>query len=360
MNDKPSIQSLEFLRGIAAVYVLVSHCRGRFFAGGQQVIASGDASLLDYLAIALLRFTSLGVEFVILFFVISGYSMAHSLRLTESYSAFYLKRLIRVWPPYVAAVAVAAVVAFAFAVDGFADPKRIAEIIFYANVSTVLTPQFWSLPYEIIFYAICPFVLLTKRRVSAFFMTSGVGATVFVLANGLMLNPADSLYMNFLGNEALFFAFGAYLYHNWERVPGAGPVLLTIVTVSTLISVSAINLFVFDDQANMPMAIVMLLLSGLVLRNLPELPEWTKPLNFGRFSYSIYIFHYAFIFALYELAYDLFGVRQQDMTSYWIWAVTVPPIMGACYVLYLFTERPCNELVGRIRRTSERVAVSKP
>lgn len=350
MHAKPSIQSLEFLRGVAAVYVLLNHCRGKFFVGGQKMIAMGHASLPDYAAIAALRATSLGAEFVILFFVISGYSMAHSISSASNIGSFYLKRVIRIWPPYIAAVALVVVAAWVFSVEDVTRPERIVQLVFYTNVNTPLTPQFWSLPYEVLFYAICPIVLLTRGRTMAFLVTSVISAAVFVLVKGPYLNPAAYLWLNFLGNEALFFAFGACLYHAIERVPAVGPKTLAAVTVTALMGVSAINLVVFADQPNMPMAIIMLLLSALVLRNLPELPAWARPLNVGRFSYSIYIFHYALVFSLYEVAYQLLGIRQSEMTSYWMWMLTVPPIMVACYVLYLFTERPCNEAVGRIRR----------
>jgi hypothetical protein len=35
---------------------------------------------------------------------------------------------------------------------------------------------------------------------------------------------------------------------------------------------------------------------------------------------------------------------------HWMWMLTVPPIMGACYVLCLFTDCPCNKALGPIRR----------
>lgn len=360
MQARPSIDSLDFLRGVAAVYVLINHCRGKFFAGGQQVIASGDASLFDYAAIAALRATSLGTEFVVLFFVISGYSMAHSINRTKGVSSFYLKRVLRIWPPYIAAVALAVGVAFIFSVDELTDPVRIAQLTFYMNVDTLLTPQFWSLPYEVVFYAICPIVLLSKGRVIGFLAASAISATVFVLVHGVYLNPTDNFWWNFIGNEALFFAFGAYLYHAIERVPGMAFRSLVVTIVVALLALSAIKLTLFDDRANMPVSIIMLVLSALVLRNLPELPAWAQRLNFGRFSYSIYIFHYALIFALYQLGSTLLGIEQGEMTSYWMWMLTVPPIMAACYVLYLFTERPCNEAVRRIRRAGEPATVSGP
>ena len=64
---------LDFMRGFAAVYVVVNHVRGNFFKGGGRTIAeSADPlGLYDYVSISLLQATALGTEFVILFFCVN-------------------------------------------------------------------------------------------------------------------------------------------------------------------------------------------------------------------------------------------------------------------------------------------------
>src|SRR4051794_8954166 len=90
---------LDFLRGFAALYVLINHTRGAFFVGGRALLSS-DPRLGDYLTVGLLQMTALGAEFVILFFVVSGFAMAHSISHSTDVGNFYLKRLLRIWPPY--------------------------------------------------------------------------------------------------------------------------------------------------------------------------------------------------------------------------------------------------------------------
>jgi peptidoglycan/LPS O-acetylase OafA/YrhL len=58
---------LDFLRGAAAVYVLINHARGAFFCGGQRIIESGHHSFWDLGAIVALQLTSLGSESIVLF-----------------------------------------------------------------------------------------------------------------------------------------------------------------------------------------------------------------------------------------------------------------------------------------------------
>ncbi len=354
------IETLDFLRGIAAVYVLINHCRGAFFAGGSVILANGDATLLDYLAIAALRTTSLGKEFVILFFVISGFSMAHSMRYTSDPRRFYLKRLIRIWPPYLAAVALAVFVSIVTQADQFGSVRRVAEVALYIDPSTHVTPQFWSLPYEIIFYALCPLVLTSRRAMQAFLAIASVSTVIFVAIYGVNLNPSASTALNFVGNCALFFALGAATYYYLDRVPRCAFPALAVGVVVVLAVVSFVKLRFFGGESNIPLSLLMCAITALLIRNWPTLPQWARPLNFGRFSYSIYVFHYAFIFAIGQLLSSRFGIVQEDMTSYWMWILSVPPILLCCYLLYLVTERPCNALVGRIRKAGAPAAVSGP
>ena len=82
-RNTPNFQILDCLRGIAAFYVVINHCRGNLLIGGSEIaetIPVEDWSIVTKLYYAALRFTSLGGEFVIFFFVLSGFSIAYSLR----------------------------------------------------------------------------------------------------------------------------------------------------------------------------------------------------------------------------------------------------------------------------------------
>jgi len=55
---------LDFMRGFAAVYVVINHVRGNFFKGGGRTIAEATdpLGLYDYASIALLQLTALGTD----------------------------------------------------------------------------------------------------------------------------------------------------------------------------------------------------------------------------------------------------------------------------------------------------------
>ena len=74
---------LDGLRGIAAVYVVFNHSRGNLFIGGVKYSEIKSRELWSFFEktyFSALQLTSLGREFVILFFILSGFSIAFSLR----------------------------------------------------------------------------------------------------------------------------------------------------------------------------------------------------------------------------------------------------------------------------------------
>ncbi|HEX2630109.1 MAG TPA: hypothetical protein VHM26_13880, partial [Chitinophagaceae bacterium] len=79
MTEKKKIpfDILDSIRGIASLYVVIAHCRGVLWIGGSEFMqrfprASWDA--WDYAMFGTSMLTRLAVEFVIVFFVLSGFS----------------------------------------------------------------------------------------------------------------------------------------------------------------------------------------------------------------------------------------------------------------------------------------------
>lgn len=330
---------LDFLRGVAATYVVINHSRGHFFIGGDKLLAH-DPSLLDYLTILLLQATSLGVEMVILFFVLSGFAMAHSVSRSSSVPMFYVKRAIRIWPPYIAATLLAFVIGLIVSIQ-----VPVLKTMFYIQPSTKLTPQFWSLPYEVLFYALCPLLVAGRRHVSWFALFALLGAALTIILKGVHLNPWTLLFSNFVGNEMLFFACGAISYYNLERVPVIGPKPLVLSMVGAFALTLGLKLAL--GGPNMFSNLVVVGTTVLVLRNLPQrLPPWA---NLGSFSYSIYIYHFALL-SLVGWGVRKFGVDPMKITNPFVWMLLPPFIIGSCYLLYLVTEKPCNHILLRLRK----------
>lgn len=314
---------MTWLRGVAATYVVINHTRGALFVGGEKLLAS-DPSLLNRFWVALLQFTSLGVEMVILFFVLSGFAMAHSLSRNPGVGLFYARRAVRIWPPYLAACA------FAAAIGMIVNIRLPWQNLFYLEPWTHLTPQFWSLPYEVIFYALCPFILGRRLLPIAALITLAA-----VIVAGPLLNPFSSALLNFAGTALLLFAIGATAHRYVDRIPVVSGRTLALLAAITFVSVLAIKHLL--GGSNLYSNLIVAAFTVLAIKNLPE----NLPFDLGEFSYSIYIFHYAMVLLL---AWT-FGPSANPL----LWVLAVPPIIGTCFCLYWITERPANKLVARLR-----------
>lgn len=369
------IASIDLIRGIAAIYVLVNHTRGAFFAGGERMVAAAGPdglSIFETLGLALLQLTSIGEEFVIVFFVVSGFSMAHSVGGTAGIRSFYAKRLVRIWPPYVIAVFLAFLICGAVA---FLDPgnelARIFEIKYlsptwlvahltYVDVWSPLTPQFWSLPYEVMFYALSPLLLLNRSRVVQVAISATLLFIVGILFYGLALNPASSKVINFVTGGLFYFMCGSLLYYFRSYVPLISLRTFVVVLGAGLLAAICIRYVVGYSSA--PVNTLMVALTALTIANLPKYQLNLGPFNFGFMSYSIYIFHYQLIVAIKFAMGHFFGIEQFEIFNVFAWMIAIPPIMFVCWLLYLVSERPCNMHLSNIRKKQDGIAlaVGKP
>jgi peptidoglycan/LPS O-acetylase OafA/YrhL len=307
--------------------------------------------------------TSLGTEFVILFFCVSGFAMAHSMLHTPSAMQFYKRRLVRIWPPYLVAIGLAAAVCI---LSSSFDPEsrlsqRCAErlctaeglilMASYVQVASPITGQFWSLPYEVIFYLLCPILLWRRSMIPAVFGVSILLSLAGVFFWGLDLNPSSSVIVNFFINSAAWFMSGVVAYHYISRVPLLSARGFFLIAVGLLGLVLAVK--TAYGGPNAVSNLVMIMFSVLCIRNLPHgwtsNPRW----NFGFFSYSIYIFHMAFIVLIALILEQGFNIRAADIESYWAWMLFMPAILIGCWGMYFLGEKQCNDLLRRMKSSRQ-------
>ena len=336
---------LDFLRGAAATYVVINHSRGSFYAGGEKILA-GPHSLFDKAAGTLLQLTSLGAEAAVLFFVLSGFAMAHSVARSRGAAGFYLRRLIRIWPPYIAATLFAVAVGRLVGID--AVERNLVRVLFYINPGVALVPQYWSLPFEVFFYLLCPLILASRRAVEMVAAIALVLTAVCVAFFGIGLNPTRHFLSDFFGNELLLFAFGAIAYFHLDRIPAlSGRALAAAATLLFLVA-WAIKFRV--GTSNLLSNLAMVSLALLAIRNLPDRLAAFRPLNWGFFSYSIYIFHYALIEVAHWGFRRAFGYEPLAIRNPFAWMLVVPTVIATCFLLYQVSERPSNAILARLRR----------
>jgi peptidoglycan/LPS O-acetylase OafA/YrhL len=108
---KDRLLALDSMRGIAALTVLVFHLITIFPTGSDLDGGAPNASLLlNLLAFTPLRLFWAGHEAVYFFFVLSGFVLAIPLLKIgggSAIKAYYVKRVFRIYPPYIVAVLIA-------------------------------------------------------------------------------------------------------------------------------------------------------------------------------------------------------------------------------------------------------------
>lgn len=168
---------LESLRGISAIVVLFTHCF-------QAFIAPFDLTLYSWVRL-------LGQAAVMIFFVLSGYLIGHSIqRNTQQYGQFNLRqytrqRYRRILPPFLFAMALTVILyllaPFLFASQSHAFPNSFGMMIrthylleagdFIGSLlflNGFITPTvsanapLWSLSYEVWFYVLAGFLPFLK------------------------------------------------------------------------------------------------------------------------------------------------------------------------------------------------------
>lgn len=160
---------ISYLRGLAALGVVLYHVRGDLWVGWKNLRLYEDASSLDYLASWLAvpwAFTGSGV---LLFFVISGfcihYPFSGSAGRVVNWRTYAIRRFLRIYPPYLAALVLASMVEYVGLLTGQLSEFRwsinVGAIFFlqdFTGGQPVCNGPLWTIPVEVGFYLLFPIV----------------------------------------------------------------------------------------------------------------------------------------------------------------------------------------------------------
>lgn len=359
---KPDFTVLDGLRGIAALYVVINHCRGHLTMGGTEyarLVPLSQWSITDKLYYSALQLTSLGREFVIFFFVLSGFSIAHSLTgRNKSFFSFYQRRLVRLYPPYIAALAWAALVFFIVqqrepqalgpgSYSVFHDANTILSNLIYIPKGSLIG-QFWSLTHEVIFYIIIPVFFLLPVRYY-------IGLSIIGFLIGLVISPNEAMHSTILADFFLeyniFFALGILLYANYERVAKWFTLKKWTFFLASggLFLVMVVTKFKLGDY-NKVSVLLAAVLSILMVVNFLHYSIKGRILDFfGKMSYTLYIVHLASVY-LFMVVLGLFGyVDFHLIREPYIWMMGVVFCVVTAIPLYYLAEHPTKKILSRMR-----------
>lgn len=290
---RPTLTSIQVLRGIAALFVAIGHVIAEFsrlpaFSGGY------DENIVQF------RF---GVD---LFFVISGFIMVYTTRGKPRTAAaggqFLIARFLRISPLYWAAtlltIAIALALPSALNHEGM-SAERILTSLFYLphrNASGDFFPIVgpgWTLNYEMFFYLIFAVTFVLPWR-------SGIAALVVALGGivglGALAPSGNDLIAYYTNAILLEFAFGALLGYAYVR--GALNRLERLALPAAAIAIAwiiALHLGGFEhmDQRAFFYGVpaTLLVFAAVVADAQGKGLHWPFAMMLGDSSYSIYLTH---------------------------------------------------------------------
>ncbi|RXH57080.1 acyltransferase 3 [Granulicella sibirica] len=336
-------------------------------------VGHGTRLLLDGVLVPFFN----GRSSVILFFLLSGFvlSLPYKRGNALPYHIFFLRRLARIYVPYVAALALALVADWRF--HGPLPMSRWSNLTWTAPLTWPLILQnfllignydtaqvntaFWSLAVEmrlsILFPLLCLPLLRLKRSYTFLLFAALVVfniAAVQIFAH--RMRPVSFTNMAEMIAGTVAFAAGILLSRwlelfqtTWGRTPALQRILFFAISLTTLewsANLPVPHAWIFADV--LPVAggcgvLIATLCSRRVTRILSHrLPAWL-----GRVSYSLYLVHATVLFSLMHLFFAR-ATRLELLAPYLLLSLL------SATAFFFLVEKPCIHLsrtIGRSGRT---------
>ncbi len=363
------------MRGIAALGVVLNHARGWLFTNDSiyatQVHGKESWAWWERLMIDCMQMTSLGAEFVIMFFLLSGFSIAHSVKNSSSIWGFLKRRAIRLYPTYIAglfwaflafnAARLFAPQAFYDGIQGYppilADYQAFAGLanilwsLVYVHEHNYLTHQYWSLPLEVIFYLLAPW-LIKYWRIWAVLSLAGI--VLGVRLTGIYFHEEDDFnsILLFVYDYSAFFLVGVLLYNYREKLVQLFPVgkwAFYIITLVAFVLFVWVKGHLFHEVSNKVTAVISVVFTTWLLFGAMRhgvVVGWLDKL--GHYSYTLYVTHLASIFCVKIISYRM-GWGFYSINNLFVWMLGVVASVAIAYLLYLLAERPSIRWLQKMR-----------
>lgn len=211
---------IDALRGYAAAVVLLFHL-GPWLLGAETHLA-------------VFRVLDLGKYAVLLFFLVSGYLIPASLERHGSLRRFWITRLFRIYPVYLAAIA-------ALVVTSAAVPQVLRSVSGLLGHATMLTDllglrgalrPFWTLTYEMVFYLVVAGLFAWRLHRHGAVVAGGLAAAAMLLPLPLLEGLLARRHLAVALAAVTLAVVVAGLTRRHTRTVGAAGLLLVVVAVN--------------------------------------------------------------------------------------------------------------------------------
>jgi peptidoglycan/LPS O-acetylase OafA/YrhL len=352
---------IDISKGLAILFVAYFHFFSTYFQHG--VLPPSDwsniaAGTLTILRLAWLKISGLGFHAVGVFIILSGWTLMQStLRRAEAgaiaWGAWYLARLLRLYPMYWVAHLVYLVSPFVARLEPV-DDRIILSLLGLRFIDIqmnfmYLNAAWWYFSMLIQFYVIFPLLFWTARRTGPWvFLLIGCAAGFFARYVLLVLWPQNGLWV--LGGFAICrlpeFALGMSLamWHTqsparleWVLLRGAGLVVGLILYPAALQLYHGLYPYIFVDFATGVCCMLEIMgIAGLILLfNSPA-----KLLGLvGIYSYGLYLTHQPYVIWL--------GLRIREVPI-WAFLLICIPTLAVLSAWGMLLEKGTNALVNKL------------
>lgn len=364
---------LDSLRGLAAITVMLGHFLNLFRVtqGPYQNVAHAITTLDKTPLFAFYA----GHESVMLFFVLSGFVLSLQFLRGKAvdYGAFAVKRVFRIYVPYLFALA-AALALDTLAYDGpiaalskwFNTPWSTpigwasvgAHLAFLGNFkSDVFDPVLWSLVHELrisfLFPALVAVLLRLRWRanIALAFALSFIGMTATLALIKLKLDSDYFLTIHYMA----MFIFGYLLARNINEIDVFCRKLAPSRRIG--IAVAGFALYTFSHLlpgrlnyfADLPIAVgaVLMVITGVCSARTSAFLRLKPVKFFGDISYSLYLYHAVVLLGLVHVLYGRLPIVM-------ILALAVGASVLVSWLSYRFIEMPAiragRNVAARVER----------
>ena len=379
MSRTPSpsrLVALDALRGVAALIVLVHHVSMTIPAVSAAYESSAGVEFLSvgwWTTLSPLKLLFAGPEFVLVFFVLSGFVLVRSPLATPVYDwlAYYPRRIIRLAVPVVISVGLAAAWIYFFPRTGGSDGGAwlarqdnpslgLGNLLREASIITEtsrpdINPPLWSLAWEMWFSLLLPIGVIlaaATRRWTALWVT----LLLIVSAYGYVTGIEPLMYLP-------AFALGALLAANHERFrAGAARLAARRWGTAAWIGLSALGPFLLiahwlarplltGPWGELTLALrvpgAVLIVAAVALWPPLQRPLTARPLVWlGTVSFSLYLVHFPIVVTF----GNVFGPD-----FWWLGAlVSVPLSLVLAQLMTWWVEHPSQRLAAAAGRTFAR------
>jgi peptidoglycan/LPS O-acetylase OafA/YrhL len=357
-SNRHYLRSLTILRGLAAVGVVLFHVRIFLWVGWREIQADPPSfSTFDRMSAWLSAPTPFMGEGVLLFFVISGFCI-HFPNARNSkkikLGRFYYKRMMRIYPPYLGALAMSLLVIVVLNWSDLEKESVLPSLLlcqnYIPNLNSQISTNFslWSIPTEVELYIAYPFMLLIFKKYGAL-----RSLTIFGLIS------VASLWMYSLGLKAMAFCSLTFYIFWWSGAslaelyvtrklprPSLFIIILSFACLFTgiFMQISGYNNIFMLQRFLFGEFFVVLVWWSLFWRlNFKEASSFVTKLlvSLGEMSYSLYLTHYPLLLFIGTCWENQYGSKPTNFLTTAMFATLTIPI---AYLFHLCIELPSHKL----------------